>query len=74
VPYAIVLIAELQAGDCKSFSPQKSRDPSTEENRFSICLAMPTKDITVKGTPKIYNAKAASGNSVDRHFCGDCGS
>jgi hypothetical protein len=74
VPYAIVLIVGLQAGDCKFLSPQKWKDPSIDEHRFSICLAMPTKDITIKGTPKIYNAKAASGNSIDRHFCGDCGS
>jgi hypothetical protein len=29
---------------------------------------------TSKGKTKIYNEVADSGNSLERHFCGDCGS
>ncbi|KAF2020951.1 hypothetical protein BU24DRAFT_404011 [Aaosphaeria arxii CBS 175.79] len=27
-----------------------------------------------KGTPKTFSVKADSGNVIDNHFCGDCGS
>jgi hypothetical protein len=38
-----------------------------------VNLPTPTKDITVEGTPKIHSDIAASGNTSDRLFCGDCG-
>jgi hypothetical protein len=43
-------------------------------NRFSINLVTPVKDVTITGTPKVFADKdSESGNTVHRHFCGDCG-
>jgi len=30
--------------------------------------------VEIKGTPKVYIDTGGSGNHVNRHFCGDCGS
>jgi len=39
-----------------------------------VNLGIPTKEVTITGTPKIYADKdSASGNTVNRHFCSDCG-
>ena len=43
--------------------------------RFSVNLPTPTKDIITTGTPKVYADKETeSGHTVNRNFCGDCGS
>jgi len=37
-------------------------------------MGIPTKEVTIEGTPKVFVDKdSASGNTVNRHFCGDCG-
>lgn len=45
-----------------------------QEKRFSVNLPTPLADVTVEGTTKIYTDKGNSGNTVYRHFCGNCGS
>ncbi|QDS75831.1 hypothetical protein FKW77_001133 [Venturia effusa] len=41
---------------------------------FSVNLPVPTKDLTINGTPKVYVDKdTTSGKPVYRNFCGDCG-
>ncbi|KAF7368100.1 GFA domain-containing protein [Mycena sanguinolenta] len=42
-------------------------------NRFTTILA-PKKDVVIEGPVKEYTIKAASGNSVTRVFCSNCGS
>ncbi|KAI9050066.1 hypothetical protein LZ554_006211 [Drepanopeziza brunnea f. sp. 'monogermtubi'] len=41
---------------------------------FAVNIFTPTENIKIEGTPKIHDYVAASGNTVHRHFCGDCGS
>ncbi|KAF8864202.1 hypothetical protein BDZ45DRAFT_797701 [Acephala macrosclerotiorum] len=41
---------------------------------FAVNIIVPSKDIEVQGQPKIHADTAASGNTANRHFCGDCGS
>ncbi|KAH7360567.1 Mss4-like protein [Rhexocercosporidium sp. MPI-PUGE-AT-0058] len=41
---------------------------------FAVNMLTSMADIKIEGTPKIHVDIAASGNSVNRHFCGDCGS
>ncbi|EKD13085.1 uncharacterized protein L3040_007168 [Drepanopeziza brunnea f. sp. 'multigermtubi'] len=41
---------------------------------FAVNISTPTQDIKIEGTPKIHDYIAASGNTVHRYFCGDCGS
>ena len=45
-----------------------SRGSSSRRNR-----ANPTRVAKIKGAVKEYNSKAASGNTVTRVFCGNCG-
>jgi len=51
----------------------KCSEPCWKPCSFAVNLPTPTKDITVEGTPKIHSDIAASGNTSDRLFCGDCG-
>ncbi|KAH7418244.1 Mss4-like protein [Cadophora sp. MPI-SDFR-AT-0126] len=41
---------------------------------FAVNMLTSTADIKIEGSPKIHVDIAASGNTVNRHFCGDCGS
>ncbi|PMD24105.1 hypothetical protein NA56DRAFT_643385, partial [Hyaloscypha hepaticicola] len=41
---------------------------------FAANLPTPTEDVTIEGQPKIHTDIANSGNTAERHFCGDCGS
>ncbi|HSG91380.1 MAG TPA: GFA family protein [Pseudomonadales bacterium] len=42
---------------------------------FSTLAAVPTSEFTLTGTPKLYaDSDTDSGNTVQRFFCGDCGS
>jgi len=42
---------------------------------YSVVVGVPADSVTIeKGTPKIYEVKGTSGQSVVRKFCGDCGS
>ncbi len=61
-------IAELRA--CHCLDCQK-----TSGSGGSVNAVVQRKDFAVvKGSPKHYAAKAASGRTLFRHFCGDCGS
>jgi len=46
----------------------------TSGSAFSTNVLTPKKDVTIKGPIKEFNIKAASGNTVTRIFCGNCGS
>ncbi|KAJ7913704.1 Mss4-like protein [Mycena leptocephala] len=46
----------------------------TSGSAFSTNVLEPTKDVTITGPVKEYSIKAASGNTVTRVFCGNCGS
>lgn len=42
---------------------------------FSTLAAVPKSEFQITGTPKLYiDSDTNSGNSVERHFCGNCGS
>ncbi len=41
---------------------------------FSIVTVIASKVLTVEGTPKTYVDTTDSGNSLERQFCGECGS
>ncbi len=61
-------IAELRA--CHCLDCQK-----TSGAGGSVNAVVQRKDfIIVQGKPKQYACKAASGRTLLRHFCGDCGS
>jgi hypothetical protein len=61
-------IAELRA--CHCLDCQK-----TSGSGGSVNAVVQRKDFeVVNGSPKRYAAKAASGRTLFRHFCGDCGS
>ncbi|CZS95759.1 uncharacterized protein RCO7_08754 [Rhynchosporium graminicola] len=53
-------------------SSATTESPDTIYGALNISTA--TADIKIEGIPKIHVDVAASGNSVSRHFCGDCGS
>ncbi|KAJ7617962.1 Mss4-like protein [Roridomyces roridus] len=46
----------------------------TSGSAFSTNVLAPKKDVTITGPVKEYNIKAASGNTVTRVFCDNCGS
>ncbi|KAJ7885256.1 major facilitator superfamily domain-containing protein [Mycena olivaceomarginata] len=46
----------------------------TSGSAFSTNILEPIKDVTITGPVKEYVATAASGNTVTRVFCGNCGS
>ncbi|KAG6835405.1 hypothetical protein H0H93_001783 [Arthromyces matolae] len=46
----------------------------TSGSAFSTNILAPKKDVTIKGPVKKFDIKAASGNTVTRVFCGECGS
>lgn len=46
----------------------------TSGSAFSVNILAPKKDVKIEGAVKQYDAKAASGNTVSRVFCGNCGS
>ncbi|KAJ7923598.1 Mss4-like protein [Mycena leptocephala] len=46
----------------------------TSGSAFSTNVLEPKKDVTITGPVKEYSIKAASGNTVTRVFCGNCGS
>ena len=41
---------------------------------FSIVVGVPENELQVSGKPSIYSTTGDSGKTVNRHFCGDCGS
>ena len=42
---------------------------------FIPFVAVPLTEVEVEGTPKVFmDDDTVSGNTVARHFCGDCGS
>ena len=42
---------------------------------FSTLAPVPKAEFSMKGEPKLYvDGDTSSGNSVERHFCGNCGS
>lgn len=41
---------------------------------FSIVAVIARKVLTLNGTPKTYNDTSECGNSLERQFCGECGS
>ena len=42
---------------------------------FSTLAGVPVSELHINGEPKLYlDADTSSGNSVQRFFCGDCGS
>ena len=42
---------------------------------FIPCVAVPIADLDISGSPKVFlDGDTVSGNTVARHFCGDCGS
>ncbi|UZJ55471.1 hypothetical protein CBS101457_004791 [Exobasidium rhododendri] len=41
---------------------------------FSTNILVPQKDVNISGSVAQYDMKAASGNTVSRIFCGNCGS
>lgn len=42
---------------------------------FSTLAGIPAAQLHIEGSPKCYqDADTVSGNTVDRYFCGDCGS
>lgn len=41
---------------------------------FSVLLVVPTIALEVQGETQVYCDHGDSGNAVDRHFCGRCGS
>ncbi|KAJ6589718.1 Mss4-like protein [Mycena capillaripes] len=47
---------------------------TTSGSAFSTNVLAPKKDVTIKGPVKEYSIKAASGNTVTRVFCSNCGS
>ncbi|KAJ6622091.1 Mss4-like protein [Mycena sp. CBHHK59/15] len=46
----------------------------TSGSAFSTNVLAPKKDVTITGPVKEYSIKAASGNTVTRVFCSNCGS
>ncbi|KAF5356856.1 hypothetical protein D9756_006787 [Leucocoprinus leucothites] len=46
----------------------------TSGSAFSTNILAPQKNVTITGPVKEYNIKAASGNTVTRIFCSECGS
>ncbi|KAJ3560585.1 hypothetical protein NP233_g10740 [Leucocoprinus birnbaumii] len=46
----------------------------TSGSAFSTNILAPQKSVTITGPTKTYDRKAASGNTVSRIFCGECGS
>ena len=41
---------------------------------FSIVVGVPESELQVEGKPKIFSTTGTSGQAVNRHFCGSCGS
>ncbi|KAH6609607.1 glutathione-dependent formaldehyde-activating enzyme [Trichoderma cornu-damae] len=41
---------------------------------YSLIAVVPKATLTINGPVKTWTGKAASGNSVDRIFCSECGS
>ena len=42
---------------------------------FSTLAGVPKSELKITGTPKLYrDSDTDSGNTVERYFCGDCGS
>lgn len=42
---------------------------------FSTLAPVPKAEFSMEGEPKLYvDGDTSSGNSVERHFCGNCGS
>ncbi|KAF7293825.1 GFA domain-containing protein [Mycena chlorophos] len=46
----------------------------TSGSAFSTNILVPKKDVTITGPVKQFDMKAASGNTVTRVFCSNCGS
>ncbi|HTR01492.1 MAG TPA: GFA family protein [Candidatus Acidoferrum sp.] len=41
---------------------------------FTPAMFFPAAAVTISGTTKSYRSVADSGNTIDRHFCPECGS
>ncbi|KAF9461715.1 Mss4-like protein [Collybia nuda] len=46
----------------------------TSGSAFSTNVLAPQKDVKIEGSFKVYDSKGASGNTVSRIFCSNCGS
>jgi len=41
---------------------------------YSMNVGVPTAALNLSGKPKVFEHPGGSGQTVHRHFCGDCGS
>jgi len=41
---------------------------------FSVIIGISSDSLVVEGTPNVYETMGQSGQPVERHFCGNCGS
>ena len=61
--------APVMTGVCHCRDCQKQTGTS-----FSIIQGVALPALQVTGSPKVFETHGISGGSVQRHFCGDCGS
>lgn len=63
-------VAPLMAGVCHCKNCQRQAGSA-----FSTLYGVPKSEFSMTGTPKLYqDTDTDSGNTVDRYFCGTCGS
>jgi hypothetical protein len=58
----------LMAGNCHCRDCQKAGG-----GPFASALAVPAGALKITGTPKYYDTKSDSGNTISRGFCPECG-
>lgn len=62
--------APAQTGICHCKNCQRQAGSA-----YSTLAVVPMAELTINGKPKLYtDADTASGNPVERYFCGNCGS
>lgn len=63
-------VEPIMAGVCHCKNCQRQAGSA-----FSTLYGIPKADFHMTGTPRLYQDSATdSGNTVERYFCGDCGS